>query len=222
MPQPIRRACHVEINGLVHRPQHAMVMGNIVGISGRLESALATLLALLSRGSAPITISMFHAVSSTDAQKAMLSAAARHTLAGTELDAFNELMEDFRPRYGERSKLIHNLWGHSNDHPDKALWWKSADVGIVIAKIAAAPSVEAMNDFISKEDLSLKAMAYTVKDLTEVATRLDEYTIRVFAFLTEVWASHPLLVAATTASTNAPPIGGQPQLDLPQNPQTAP
>jgi hypothetical protein len=221
MPQPIRRKCHAEITGLAHRPQHAQVLGEIIGASGRLEGALGILLALLSRGSAPITISMFHAVSSTDAQRAMLLAAANHALAGPEKTAFHDLMDDFRPRYGERSRLVHNLWGHSNDHPDKALLWRASDVGVTIAKVSASGSFAEAAQIADEEHLSLKAMAYTVQDLTEVHIRLSEYTSRVNSFIGQLWENHPAIASATTASTNAPPIGEEPQLDLSQG-QTAP
>jgi hypothetical protein len=219
MPQPIRTKCHLEITGLSQRPQHAMVLGQIVGISGRLESALGWLLALFSRGSASITVAMFHAVVSTDAQRAMLLAAAEKSLGATELDAFKELMEDFRPRYGERSKLVHNIWAHSNDHPDKAIWVRSSDVAFSWAQIAASTNVLQIAE---AEDLSLKCMAYTVQDLTDVAARLDEYLRRVNAFLYELMKIHPLIVAVTKAATSAPPTSAEPQLDLPQPDQTDP
>ena len=201
---------------------HAAVMGQIIGISGRLESTLGVLLALMSRGSAPITISMFHAVVSTDAQKAMLLATAQHALAGVELEAFKDLLEDFRPRYTERSKLVHNLWGHSNDHPDKALWWRTADLGATIAKISAATTLAAAGQIAVDEDISLKAMLYTVRDLEGIAARFGEYTERVNTFTTQLIQAHPTLASATTAATNAPPMGDQSQLDLHQRPQTAP
>lgn len=199
-----------------------MLMGQIIGISGRLESSLGWLLAFLSRGSAAITIAMFHSVVSTDGQKAMLMAAAKHALRGSELDAFNDLMDDFRPRYGERSRLVHNVWGHSNDHPDKALWWKSADLGSAMAKFAAAPTIEEISKTVQDEDLSLKAMAYSVQDLEQVAIRLNEYLNRVDAFVTELINAHPAIASAATSSTNAAPIGDQPQLDLHQNSQIDP
>ena len=156
MPQPIRQKCHFEITGLIHRPQHAAVLGQIIGISGRLESQLGWLLALFSRGSATITVSMFHAIMSTDAQRSMLLAAAEKSLGTTELDAFNELMDDFRPRYGERSKLVHNLWGHSNSHPEKALWCKAADAASIMAELA---SLTAPDQLTAVSDLSTRCMA---------------------------------------------------------------
>jgi hypothetical protein len=152
----------------------------------------------------------------------MLLAAANYALAGQERDAFNELMEDFRARYGERSKLVHNLWGHSNDHPDKALWWRSADFGSSVAKLAAVATVEDLTQINAEEDMSLKAMLYSVKDLTDVAARLQEYTNRVQEFVLDLMNAHPVIAAAASAATNTPPIGDQPQLDLPPQPQTDP
>jgi hypothetical protein len=198
-----------------------MVMGHIIGISGTLEANLGWLLALLSRGSATITMSMFHAVVSTDAQKAMLLAAAEKALAGPELEAFKDLMDDFRPRYGERSKLVHNLWGHSNDHPDKALWCKTSDAASLIAKFAAASEPESLSRIAAAEQLCFKCMAYSVKDLEEVALRLNGYKRRVDEFINELMQGHPALVAATSASTDAPPNTAEPQLDLHQPDQTA-
>lgn len=217
MPQPIRKPCHFEISGLVNRPQHSVVIGHIIGMSGRLEAALGWLLALFSGGSAPITVSMFHAVVSTDAQRAMLLAAAEKALAGAELEEFRELMGDFRSRYKERSKLVHNLWGHSNDHPDKALWISSSDAGSNMADLAASTDFQA---WLNGADLSTKCLTYTVQDLTDVAVRLDEYLRRVLAFLNGLIQNHPALVAATISSTNTPPIGEESQLDLRQSGQT--
>lgn len=221
MPQPIRKACHAELSGLYHRPEHAAALGRIVSVSGKLESSLGWLLALFSGGNAMITISMFHCVHSTDAQKAMLLAAAKHKLRGAELDAFNDLMEDFRPRYTERNKLVHNLWGHSNDHPDKALWWRSTDWAGAVARMADAKDIEALGKAYT-EDISLTAMAYTVKDLEEVGARLAEYSARVSMFVNQMLEAHPALVAAANAATNAPPIGEEPQLGLHQTDRTAP
>ena len=156
---------------------------------------------------------------STDAQKAMLIAAAEISLASTELEAFKELMEDFRSRYGERSKLVHNIWGHSDDHPDKALWCRASDAGSMMAQLA---SMTAPGQIDAVDDLSIKCMAYSVKDLDDVAARLSEYVNRVLQFTGQLIENHPGLAAAAKASTSAPPIGEKPQLDLRQTDQTDP
>lgn len=211
MPQPNRFPCHVSLEGLANRPEHAEKLGQIVCWSGRLESLLGWTLALFSRGSAAITVPMFNAVTSTDAQRAMLLVAAKQALQSNELDAFNELMEDFRPRYGERNKLVHNLWGHSDDYPDRAVWCKAADVSSMIAEAAAFTEPEQLH---SMDDFSTKCVLYSVQDLNDVGLRLSDYTLRVNSFLGQLMQNHPVLAAAANASTNAQPMGGEPQLDL--------
>ena len=153
----------------------------------------------------------------------MLNAAANQFLAGAELDAFHDLMEEFRNRYRERSKLVHNMWGHSDDHPDKALWWRAVDVGETVAKIAAASTIEEVTSLNRDGDeICLKAMTYTVKDLDEVAKRLREFTDRCETFIRSLIQSHPL-VAVAIAATNAQQKGAQSQPQTPlQLPQTAP
>src|SRR5262249_13091374 len=155
---------------------------------------------------------MFNSVSSTEAQRSMLRAAAEHRLAGGDRDIFDELMLDFRPRYKERNNIVHNVWGHSNDHPDKALLWKSGDLSTSAAVLASSQTAEDVQK--SAIDLSLKAMSYTVQDLTQIVLRLHEFTGRVQRFAGDLAATHPAIVAITNAATTAPPLGEQPQLDL--------
>src|SRR4051794_14231605 len=105
MPQPIRKKCqHLMFStGLNNRPEHAAVLGKIVAVSGRLEGNLGFLLAFFSGGSAKITMAMFNATTSTEAQRSMLLAAASLAISGAELEQFHDLMADFRPRYAERN-----------------------------------------------------------------------------------------------------------------------
>jgi hypothetical protein len=137
MPQPVRVRCHAQISGLVYRPEHAAVIGRIVEVSGRLESSLGWLLAFFSRGNVAITIPIFHEVRSSEARRNILLLTAKIALNGVEMDLFSALIKDYRDRYKERNKIIHNLWSHSNDHPDKALWWQDHDVGMTIATVAS-------------------------------------------------------------------------------------
>lgn len=218
MPQPIRKPCEIELVGLVQRQEHAAALGTIIGISGRLESALGWLLAFFSGGSASITIPMFHAVTSTDAQKAMLEAAAEKVLKGSELGQFRALMEEFRPRYRERSKLVHNLWGHSKDHPDKAIWCPASEAAAFMGLVASAQTREEL-PFLGESQLSLQCMTYTVKDLHDVGLRLETYTGQVNAFLGDLMNNHPVL-AALANSAPTPSREGELPLESQQSPQS--
>jgi hypothetical protein len=173
---------------------------------------LGWMLALFSGGSAAITIPMFHAVTSTDAQRAMLEAAAVKVLKGGELTEFSGLMEEFRPRYRERSRLIHNLWGHSNDYPDKAIWCPASEAASFMGSLAMARTLVELPE-LSGSALSLQCMTYTVKDLEDVATRLDGYTTQVGAFVADLMDNHPVL--AQFASSQPTPSREQ---ELPLEP----
>jgi len=136
---------------------------------------------------------MFHSVVSTDAQRAMLDAAAAATLTAVELDEFNSLMTDFRSRYRERSRLVHNSWGESNDHPDKALWCRSSDLTLMMANILSAKD---QADAVVRNQgahIWAKCMAYTVKDLQDVNARLELYTNRVLSFTQALLIAHPVV-----------------------------
>lgn len=221
MPQPIRKPCAIELTGLWKRPLHAERLGQIVATSGRLEALLGWLLAFFSGGSAEITIPMFHAVTSTDAQRAMLEAAAERVLKGAELIGFNELMEDFRPRYRERSRLVHNIWGHSDAHPDAAIWCQASDAAAFMAQAASAKAWEELPDF-SLTSLSLKCCTYSVKDMADIAGRLEEYRARTNNFLSDLMRNHPALVALANAAQDAAQRMAESQPQPPTLDQTAP
>lgn len=196
MPQPIRKECDVSLNGLIDLPDHAQWIGQIVSASSTLESLLGHLLAYLSEGSAPVSISMFHAVTSTDGQRAMLMAAAEHKLAGAELEEFRDLMDEFRTRYGERSRIIHNLWGSSPQHPGKAIWCHSKDSS-KISSVLASAETEEQYDLLAPESITLWRVCsiYTVKDLEDVWDRLKVYAMRVREFVIKLQNEHPVIAA---------------------------
>ena len=62
--------------------------------------------------------------------------------------------------------------GHSDQHPDKAIWCKASDAASLMAQAASITSPQQID---ALDDLSLKCMTYSVQDLQDVAMRLDEY-----------------------------------------------
>lgn len=182
------------MTGLADLPEHAMWLGHICCVSGHLEGLLGHLVAYLSDASAPVAISMFHAVISAEGQKAMLNAAAEHKLVGAELAEFRDLMDEFKTRYGERNRLIHNQWGTSPQHPDKAVWMHSKDSARVSGALASAASQEQLDLYIPEaRALWQKCSLYTKKDLQNVFDRLSAYTNRVREFVLKLQNEHPVL-----------------------------
>ncbi|MBX3484804.1 hypothetical protein [Phenylobacterium sp.] len=208
------------LHGLSQRPEHAARLGMIVACSGQLETLLGYLLAHLTQASASVTIAMFDSVTSTDAQRAMLTAAAEQALAGAELLEFRDLMAEFRTRYGERSRLVHNVWGYSPQHPDKAIWCQSKDATSFSARFMAAAVGDDTLDLFVRDipnPIWRSCSTYTVKDLTDVYERLDQYADRIRAFIVKLQLEHPVLGPrlapadeASDGQASAPPLESPP------------
>lgn len=201
MPQPIRKRCQISFTGFAQRPQHAIVVGQIVGESGRLEAIPAWILAFCSGANAPAAIAMFETVINTSTRKQMLLAAAKVSLSEKEFVALTEALKDFQPRYDERNSVVHNVWGHADDHPDKAIWCPANAARAFMTKVAIAGEKAALPALL---DLSLQCFTYTVKDLEQVRNRLSAYAGQLGQYWMTLVRAHPA-VAAASQSLEPPP-----------------
>ena len=131
----------------------------------------------------------------------MLNAAAELILSGAELEEFRDLMQEFRTRYGERSRLVHNVWGWSPDMPDKALWCKSQDATKFSSRLASLTAQEEFDLFVQDDTMELWRMCstYTVKEIQDVRDRLGAYTERVRQFVLKLQNQHPVIAARIAA-----------------------
>lgn len=220
MPQPIREPCSVEFVGLDSLPKHAARLGQIIAVSGMLESQLGLVLAILAGARAAVAIPMFHAAKSTDVQRDMLIAAAKHRLGGRLLDEFLALMDDWRPLCGEHHKLVHNVWGVSPQHPNKAVWCDATDVAGLhavlgrildnfadIGSLTPEAALVARHTYETVSDLSTRCLAYSVKDLEDARDRLREYAKRVQRFSEGLIDELGVTRAASAVRSASPPSG---------------
>jgi hypothetical protein len=205
MPQPIHKKCEINFEGLTNLPEHAAMLGHIVSQASLVDSNLGYLLAYLTQTSASVAIAMFHAVNSTDAQRAMLNAAAEQQLAGAELDEFKDLLSDFRTRSGERNRLVHNIWGISPQHPGKAVWCPAKDYTKLPVTLAITQTADALPLFMEKyEGIWESCSVYTVKDLQDVYKRLTDFGEQVRSFMVKLLAEHPALAAIGQQPISSP------------------
>lgn len=224
MPQPIRKECEVVLDGLYSLPEHAQVLGQIVSLSGHLESTLGYLLAYLSGASATVAIPMFNAVTSSDGQRAMLRAAAEQRLQGAELDEFTDLMAEFRTRYGERNRLVHNIWGRAPSHPEKAVWCHAKDYTRLPMQFAVMQSQDEL-PFAHQQlaEMWKHCSLYTLQDLHDVFNRLNAFTNEVRRFIMKLLTQHPVLGAQPpSGEPDEAPQGGLLQDNPDQSDQNDP
>lgn len=198
MPQPLRAQCNLDFEGLTSLPEHAAALGEIVSISGLLEGGVAAILAILTGGNARITTAMFLAVNSADAQRAMLKAAAEQVLNADDLPYFTGMMDRFRVRYGERNKLVHNVWGTSSDHPGMAIWCPASSmVGAFRALADSNLPGGQERAFEVVHSVWRDCYTYTVKDLRDVAERLTAFSEELSEFSHRLTANHQGINALT-------------------------
>lgn len=162
--------------GVAERPEHAAKIGEIVAVSGFLENRLGSLLAVMTGGSAAVTVAMFSAVGNMRTQRDVLEAAAQIALPPEDLAVFTALMREFKPRYNERSRIVHGIWGVADEFPDKLIRCESAAITRmweVLADIDDMPSAEAAA--AATANLWRNCETWTVKDLEQVRSRLSAY-----------------------------------------------
>jgi hypothetical protein len=194
------------VGNLGERPEHAAKLGIIVSLSAMLESQLGHLLALMSGGSASITVALFQAVTSASAQRAMLARAAERRLSPEDNARFKQLMDQLRAGYKERSGLVHGLWGTSDAYPEDAIW--------IPADAMADRHAGAMGSYEPAEGLAAivrgmryldECRVYTVADLQQVADRVHACVKLAGAFSTELAARHPVLGMPPIPEPETPP-----------------
>ena len=67
-----------------------------------------------------------NALTSGDARRSTLNAAAQTVLSGLDLDLFNQITKASRAAENERNDFAHGPWGYSDDLPDSLLLVDSA------------------------------------------------------------------------------------------------
>ena len=122
-------------------------------------------------------------------------------------------MRDFRTRYSERSRLVHNVWGTSPDHPDKAIWCAAKDATSHSVKLASIKDDAELDMFLDQGNVEIwsHCSTYTVKDRQDVYDRLVHYTEQVRSFTVELQLQNPVIAErfaaerSSAAQDNLPP-----------------
>jgi hypothetical protein len=174
------------MNGLTKRPQHAAALGRVVATAGKLEADLAFLLASMTHLNAKLATAMFLSINNMPSQRAMVLAAAREVMTPRALEYFEAFMDDWNSRYKERNKLVHGVWASSDSHPDKALLLRSDAITAKYAHMNSSTAGDA------SFDIWLDALAYTVKDIDDVDSRLKAYQRRLARLIMNVAFDIPL------------------------------
>jgi hypothetical protein len=218
MPQPLRRRVALDfmVSKLADHPDLCAKFAQVVAVASLLETRLSGLLAMLSGGSAEVTLAMFMAVNSTDAQRAMLRSAAEVALKGQEFEALCDLLDDYKARAKERNKVAHGIWATSSDVPNALLLVRAADLAALNKRLAmlAMTNIRGPLPDDLTDHLWQNCMIYRAKDFEDVLARLIAYDTQIVDFWQNLMQAR--IDEATSAEQGALPLEGSAQDPLPQ------
>jgi hypothetical protein len=165
-------------------PEIGAKFAQVIAMSSLLETRLSGLLAMISGGGAEVTLAMFLAVNSVDAQRAMLRSAAEVALKGPEQEALIELLDDYRSRARERNKIAHGIWVTSPDVADALLLVRSADMAAYNKEFARHAHISPLDPLPDEfHDLIWRnCMIYRVQDFDDIFSRLVAYDSQIMQF----------------------------------------
>lgn len=184
MPQPLRRKVLLNfmVSAIESRSELAVKLSQIIAISSLMETRLSAILAGISGGNAEITVAMFQAVNSTDAQRSMLRSAAEVALAGHELDTLCDLLDEHRNRAKERNKIVHGIWCTADEYPDALLLARPADIAAISKRMAVFRHFGQSVHDEATDDIWKNCMIYRAQDFDQVLGRLISFDNQIAQF----------------------------------------
>jgi hypothetical protein len=125
-PQPLRsvrrNATAVGDPAALRRyPALAADLGEIIALWSRIESTLGIALAMMLKAGVRVSVAMYGAILSSQAQMDALEAAARVTLGPEDFRLFGAVLTLVKRAGSKRHKLAHWLWGYSPEITDALL-----------------------------------------------------------------------------------------------------
>jgi hypothetical protein len=191
MPQPLRRRVNLDFNpaNVSTRAVLGMKIAHVVAHASLLETRLSGILAMLSGGNPEVTMAMFLAVNSTDAQRAMLRSAAEATLDGQELEALCDLLDEYRNRARERNKIIHGAWATCAEFPDALLLARTADIAAMHKRLALFTHQRGQFPDLT-DGVWQNCMIYREQDFDQVIARLSAFDLQIIGFWTNLMNRH--------------------------------
>jgi hypothetical protein len=136
------------------------------------EQRVAFFLVEMLGGSARPGVAMFQALSGTAAQHNVLKAVADIALDDVGRAKFQALLIDYKGRAKERAKVIHAVWGVSDDYPDALIRMDDAEP---VRQMAVWKEAFEKGRRLEKGEYSPvagKHMLYTERDFLDIEARI--------------------------------------------------
>lgn len=174
-PQPLSRVlknCSFSpwsVNALVKHPDLAAIIADVISLGARAEHQWAEILVHLLRADPKTGMAMYAEVSSAEAQRAMLLAAAKARLSKKDYLLVSAVMAACAPARRIRNHFAHRLWGHADQisdgllliDPEELAGW-NVELAIINQKM-----METGEPFMPPEVGTRSIMVWKARDLAE-------------------------------------------------------
>ncbi|MGP0058862.1 MAG: hypothetical protein ACLPID_06220 [Beijerinckiaceae bacterium] len=125
-PQPLSRVKRdakflFSTKALLDHPELCSAAMRIIDIGSRIEHTWSLILVDLLKSDPRVGVSMYQALTSSDARRAALMAAAKVKLSSQDFLLFQACFEAVAPVRRLRNSFAHHLWGSSSDVPNALL-----------------------------------------------------------------------------------------------------
>jgi hypothetical protein len=191
MPQPLRRV--KKVSGITWgavlpaRPQLASLILDCITIWSQTEIRLGTLLAVILRAEHGFAaVQMYLRLTSADARRSVLDAAAKSMLSNDDYNLFSLTMKALKPVRDRRNDFAHGLWGTAAELPD-ALLWVASDDYLAYGAVWLGASPKNQNGpgmlspmFEAHEDHLDAIQVYRKSDLDSDTERANEASLAAF------------------------------------------
>lgn len=115
-------------NALQQRPKLSTIIAQIIGRDAATEHRLSLILVDVLRADPKTAIAMYQSVQSSEARRAMLSAAVKARLRPDDRALFDAVLKAIAPSRRVRHSFAHHIWGLSPELPEALLLVDPADL----------------------------------------------------------------------------------------------
>jgi hypothetical protein len=114
-----KASASIGVDALLQRPDLALHVTSVISTWAFCDTYLAAMLCrFLKADAAWVVAQMLDAVTSSDARKAAITAAAKASLPDKDFAQYQRVMKEITPSRNTRNRFAHWLWGASPEMPD--------------------------------------------------------------------------------------------------------
>lgn len=179
MPQPlskVRPKCDIDISpgAINRRPQFAFDVLRVIAFWAHIDGNLATLLSRMLNSDIAAGTAMYEALNGGDARRAVLLAAAQHSLPDWANLLLQATLSAIKTSRNQRNDFAHHIWASTEEMPDAILLMHPSVVTRYNISFRQVHKVDGAN-VIKPETIDYtKVMVYRAKDFSRAVQEAAE------------------------------------------------